>query len=363
MAGSISELRHALKNASTGNGKVRELITGCGFDIGLSGFTTLIATCGKRGHFDKAMEIFQTMLDRGVRPNAITYTSLISVLSSAGKCEDVLEVFLSMKADSREHADCLPDHIVYRSLIPAFSKAGLYEKVFDLYQEMEESCFQPNRSIQVALVSSYLSCGKLDEACRVLNEMHAEGVAATRREYPRVITASCDAGDWDYAVETFLTMQGFGVDINSDVCDALLKGSFSCGKPHMGLELLIEMETSRMQVSLEMYNEVLQALSDRGMWEESLRLFRRMEKRGVQVNKDTAVAVVASCLNAGKRDMASSLAAHFRVAMNIDVCATRASKTYSRSDSFASDETSQLSNDCTSAGSSTVCLDSDFSIE
>ncbi|KAJ3377371.1 hypothetical protein HDU84_008723 [Entophlyctis sp. JEL0112] len=61
-------------------------------------YTTVIDICFKAGYHDRAKEFYERMLKEGIRPNVITCTVLIDGLLKSGEIENALKTFQSFKS-------------------------------------------------------------------------------------------------------------------------------------------------------------------------------------------------------------------------------------------------------------------------
>lgn len=67
--------------------------------------------------------MFKSMRAAGMKPSAITYSSLITARANGGNTEEALDVFKSMQA-----AGLKPEVITYSSLIAACANGGKTEE-------------------------------------------------------------------------------------------------------------------------------------------------------------------------------------------------------------------------------------------
>eukprot|EP00250_Pteridium_aquilinum_P021355 c25097_g16_i3 orf=100-2613(-) len=84
------------------------------------------------GDTDNAGQLFQQMQSKGVRPDEITFLTIISSLSHAGLVDEALDYFMSMTHD---HA-LTPTVEHYNCLIDLFGRAGCLDKVEDMLTQL-----------------------------------------------------------------------------------------------------------------------------------------------------------------------------------------------------------------------------------
>jgi len=74
--------------------------------------TKIISTCGQWKDAKKAREVFEAMVEkRGIKPNTVIYTALISACTTAGDFEAALETFHQMKKAALKDSSCLPNEV------------------------------------------------------------------------------------------------------------------------------------------------------------------------------------------------------------------------------------------------------------
>ncbi|XP_021756030.1 LOW QUALITY PROTEIN: pentatricopeptide repeat-containing protein At3g26782, mitochondrial-like [Chenopodium quinoa] len=96
-------------------------------------WSAMIAGYGMHGYAKEALDVFYDMKRVGVKPNYITYVSVLAACSHAGLVDEGWDCFTSMKRDfgvepGVEHYACMVDLL---------GRAGLLGKAYDLVKEMK----------------------------------------------------------------------------------------------------------------------------------------------------------------------------------------------------------------------------------
>lgn len=154
-------------------------------------WTSLIAGYGKHGYGHKAIELYKKMECEGLKPNQVTFLSLLFACSHTGLTGEGWECFNDMVS---KH-DILPrtEHIA--CLVDIFARGGWLEEAYHLIRKMN---IKPNASLW----------GSILGACSVYGYMSLGEVAAKHlfHEDPNnsvnyVVLASMysAAGSWDNA--------------------------------------------------------------------------------------------------------------------------------------------------------------------
>lgn len=122
----------------------------------LISWTTMIAGFAQHSRTQQALQLFEDMRIAGVRPNQVTFVSVLSACSHAGMVNEALGYFETMKKDYRIKP--VMDH--YACLIDMFVRLGRLDEAFGLVKKMD---FEPNEFIWSTLVAGCRSHGNLDK--------------------------------------------------------------------------------------------------------------------------------------------------------------------------------------------------------
>ncbi|CAE6068364.1 unnamed protein product [Arabidopsis arenosa] len=126
-------------------------------------WTAMIAGYGMHGHAVKALELFPTMIDSGVRPNYITFVSVLAACSHAGLHVEGWHWFNAMKGrfgvePGLEHYGCMVDLL---------GRGGFLQKAYDLIQTMK---MKPDSIIWSSLLA----------ACRIHKNVELAEISVAR---------------------------------------------------------------------------------------------------------------------------------------------------------------------------------------
>ncbi|KAL5759617.1 hypothetical protein ACOSQ2_018455 [Xanthoceras sorbifolium] len=123
--------------------------------------TALIDMYAKCGDMNKAMEVFWSMREK----NVYTWTSVINGLAMNGLGEKCLELLSQMK-----QAGVRPNEVTFVSVLRGCSVVGLVEEGRDHFDSMRRVyAIDPQPEHYGCLVDLYGRAGRLDEALNVIN--------------------------------------------------------------------------------------------------------------------------------------------------------------------------------------------------
>ncbi|KAF5205793.1 Pentatricopeptide repeat-containing protein [Thalictrum thalictroides] len=110
-------------------------------------WSTIIAGHGMHGHGEVAISFFDQMVQAGIRPNAVIFTSVLQACSHAGLVDEGLRLFKTMVVDHQETPRT--DH--YSCIIDLVGRAGRLKEAHELIKAMP---LKPNHAVWGALLGS-----------------------------------------------------------------------------------------------------------------------------------------------------------------------------------------------------------------
>lgn len=118
-------------------------------------WNALISSLGIHGHGEKAVELFGEMLDFEVKPDHVTFVSLLSACSHSGLVEEGQGYFRLMK----DKYGIKPSLTHYGCMVDLLGRAGQIEKAYNFIKEMP---INPDASVWGALLGACRIHGNVD---------------------------------------------------------------------------------------------------------------------------------------------------------------------------------------------------------
>ncbi|PIA34725.1 hypothetical protein AQUCO_03700179v1 [Aquilegia coerulea] len=166
-------------------------------------WSSLIVGYAQFGYGEKALELFRTMRNMGIKPNHVTFVGVLSACSHVGLLEEGCHYYETMETEhgvtpTREHCSCVvdilaragrlreaenfisqmtfdPDIVVWKTLLAACRTRGdvdVGKRAAEKVLELDPS----NSSAHVLLCNIYASTGSWDDVARVRKSMRSSGV-------------------------------------------------------------------------------------------------------------------------------------------------------------------------------------------
>lgn len=92
---------------------------------------------------EKAEEVFNQVVDKGLKPDTRLFTEMIGVYLQVGNTEKAMDIYRSMKASG-----CSPDELTFTILIRNLMKNGEHELAETLKKESLDYVNAPDKFVQ-----------------------------------------------------------------------------------------------------------------------------------------------------------------------------------------------------------------------
>ncbi|CAO2829923.1 unnamed protein product [Amaranthus hypochondriacus] len=162
-------------------------------------YSTLLAGCVKvkRGYM-KAQELIKEMEHNEILMDAVTYGTVIALCASNGRCEEADMYFIRMQAEGLS-----PNMYHYSSLLNAYAVDGDYKKADKLVQDMQSARLLPNKVIWTTLLKVYVRGGLFEKSSSLLSKLESLGFADDEMPYCILMDGLSKSGKVDEAKSIF----------------------------------------------------------------------------------------------------------------------------------------------------------------
>ncbi|KAH7515186.1 hypothetical protein FEM48_Zijuj10G0000400 [Ziziphus jujuba var. spinosa] len=133
---------------------------------------------------DRAEKLFDEMLERGVKPDNITFSTMISYARMSSFPDQAVEWFEKMPTFG-----CDPDDVTYSAMIDAYGRAGNVDMAFSLYDCARIEKWRIDPVTFSTLIKIHGQSGNFDGCLNVYEEMKAIGARTNLVIYNTLLDA------------------------------------------------------------------------------------------------------------------------------------------------------------------------------
>ncbi|CAK9226631.1 unnamed protein product [Sphagnum troendelagicum] len=258
-------------------------------------WTAMIAGVAKQRDVKGAFEAFQQMQQEGLKPNVITFMSILNACACPAALEKgrhIHSLIVETGADS--------DVSVLNALISMYSRCN---SIVDARQIFDGMCKRnmPVRNVVswTAMISGSAQQGYAEDALDLFQQMQQEGVKPNKVTFISVLNAcaSLSALEEGKKLHDLIVKAGLQPDVS--VGNALISMYSKCGSLDEASKVFHRM-AHRDVVS---WNAMISGNAHHGHCHEGLDLFEKMQLEGVRPDKVTFIAVLQACSHAGFIDL------------------------------------------------------------
>ena len=264
-------------------------------------WTIIIGGYAKHKGAEKAMELFNQMCQKGVQPNAFTFSSVLKACGNPSALQWGKEVHACVR-----HAGLESDVRVGSALVHMYAKCGSIDDARLAFDKMEERDVI-TWSVMIGGLAEH-GCGS--EAYELFLHMQREGFKPNAITYMSILNACASAGalEWVKEVHTHAREAGFESDVR--VGSALVHMYAKCGSID-DARLAFDKMKERDVVT---WNVMIGGLAEHGCGHEAYDLFLQMKREGFKPNAITYISILNACASAGALEWVKEVHTHAREA-------------------------------------------------
>ncbi|KAK4286131.1 hypothetical protein QN277_002732 [Acacia crassicarpa] len=163
----------------------------------------MISSLASNGREKEALNMFEHMKAKGLRPNSITFVAVLTACSRGRLVKEGLDFFRSMS----NHYEVVPLMEHYGCVVDLLGRAGHLEEAADIINSMP---FQSDTSVLLALLSACRIHGAIDlgeEIGKKLLELQTQHSS----QYVLLSSINADKERWDHAADMRKEMVRIGI--------------------------------------------------------------------------------------------------------------------------------------------------------
>lgn len=186
--------------------EISQLVSSASVTVIINRIIYAFADCG---HVHNAMIVFDHMKTFKLKPDLVTYNTVLGILGKAGRVEEMLNVFYAMKMAE----DIDPDIFSYNTLLHSLRRVGRFDLCVVLINEMGKVGLQPDLITYTALIECFFKSGNIEESVRLFQHMKSGDVRPSVYIYRSLVSNLKKLGKSELAVKFLEEMNERGDDL------------------------------------------------------------------------------------------------------------------------------------------------------
>ncbi|KAM7276001.1 hypothetical protein ACFE04_017867 [Oxalis oulophora] len=189
-------------------------------------FNFLIDGFGKIGDMTSAQSIYDKMYSVGCNPVVVTFNCLIDGYCRNGQVDQGLKLLPEMS-----FKNLTPNAYTYASLTNALCKANRIHEARDLLKELKFRDFIPKPFIYNPVIDGFCKAGNVDEANLIVSEMEENRCFPDKVTFAILVVGHCAKGRFSEAISIFNKMLDMGCRPDDRHTNAFITTFLKAGMP------------------------------------------------------------------------------------------------------------------------------------
>lgn len=249
-------------------------------------WSAMITGYAQSGDSHKALKLFSSMHQSGIRPSEFTFVGVLNGCSDLGAAWEGKQVHDYLLKLGYE-----PQIYIMTALVDMYAKCGGIidaRKGFDYLQE-------PDMVLWTSMIGGYIQNGENEEALSLYGRMEMEGVLPNELTMASILKACSSLAALEQGRQIHARIVKYGFSLEVPIGSALSTMYAKCGCLEDGTLVFMRMP-ARDVVS---WNAMISGLSQNGCGKEALELFEEMRFEGTKPDYVTFVNILSACSHMG----------------------------------------------------------------
>ncbi|XP_050920345.1 pentatricopeptide repeat-containing protein At5g18475 [Lathyrus oleraceus] len=243
----------------------------------------------KAGKPEDAKGVLAEMKNFGLKPDTVTYTSLINFFFRNGQIDEAIELLKEMKEN-----ECEADTVTFNVILGGLCREGRFDGALDTIEKLPHQGVYLNKgSYKILLELGLEDCVDEIDAQRLFGYALYEDGKNTKLSYPlenfdsnsALVDGLCKAGKPEDAKGVLAEMKNFGLKPDTVTYTSLINFFFRNGQIDEAIELLKEMKENECEADTVTFNVILGGLCREGRFDGALDTIEKLPHQGVYLNK------------------------------------------------------------------------------
>lgn len=222
------------------------------YELIVSHFNILLTAARKRGIWRWGVRLLNKMEEKGLKPGSREWNAVLVSCSKAAETSAAVQIFKRMVERGEK-----PTVISYGALLSALEKGKLYDEALQVWKHMVKVGVKPNLYAYTIMASVYTAQGKFNIVNSIIKEMVTVGVEPTVVTFNAIISGCARNNLGNAAYEWFQRMKNHNISPNEVTYEMLIEALASDGKPRLVFELYLRAHNEGLSLSSKAYDLVI----------------------------------------------------------------------------------------------------------
>lgn len=225
--------------------------------------------------FKGAEKLFREMLERGVTPDNVTFSTMISCARLSSLPEKAVVWFEKMSSFG-----CVPDEVTCSVMVDVYGRVGNVEVALSLYDRARSEKWRLDAVTFATLIRIHGTMRNFDGCLNIYEEMKALGIRPNASVYNSLLDAMGRAKRPWQAKNIYRDMVKNGVQPTWGTYASLIRAYGRVRYGEDAIAVYREMKEKGLELTVVLYNTLLSMCADVGFTDEALEIFRDMKSLG-----------------------------------------------------------------------------------
>lgn len=229
------------------------------YELIVSHFNILLNAAQKRGIWRWGVRLLNKMEDKGLKPGSREWNSVLVACSKAAETSAAIQIFKRMVEKGEK-----PTIISYGALLSALEKGELYDEALKVWRHMIKVGIEPNLHAYTIMASIYVRQKKFDVVDSIIRDMVASKVEPTVVTFNAIISGCAKNSMGSAAYEWFHRMNVQNITPNEITYEMLIVALSKDGKPRLAYDLYLRAQNEGLKLSSKAYDAVVESSNEYG---------------------------------------------------------------------------------------------------
>ncbi|XP_047340819.1 protein LOW PHOTOSYNTHETIC EFFICIENCY 1, chloroplastic-like [Impatiens glandulifera] len=229
------------------------------YELVVSHFNILLSAARRRGIWRWGISLLNKMVDKGLKPGSREWNAVLIACSKASETSAAVQIFNRMVENGDK-----PTIISYGALLSALEKGKLYDEAYEVWQHMIKVGMEPNLYAYTIMASIYTAQGKFNIVESIIREMISSGIEPTVVTFNAIISGCAHNNMGASAYEWFQRMKAQNISPNEVTYEMLILALAIDGKPRLAYEEYLRAQNEGLVLSSKAYDAIIQSSIEYG---------------------------------------------------------------------------------------------------